>query len=137
MPGKNGISVTPYLCARNCTAALEFYKNAFGAEELLRWPEPDGRIGHAEIRIGEAVIMLADEFPEIGVVSPQSLNGTTVTMALTVPNVDEMVGRAVEAGAALLAPAEDHSYGMRSGKIRDPFGHRWIIGTTIEEGGQQ
>ncbi len=125
--------VTPYLCVRNPSAALDYYKTAFGAVEVMRLADPSGGIAHAEIRIGDAVLMLAGEYPELGVVSPQSLNGTAVTLHLLVPDVDAIVAGAVAAGASLDRPVTNQFYGHRNGTILDPFGHRWIIGTQIEE----
>ena len=125
--------VTPYLCVRNPAAALDYYKTAFGAEEVMRLADPSGGIAHAEILIGGATLMLSGEYPAMGVVSPQSLNGTAVTLDLLVPDVDAFVARAVEAGARLERPVANQFYGHRNGTILDPFGHRWIIGTQIEE----
>lgn len=127
------VTVTPYLCTRNAARAIDFYTTAFGATEVYRIPgAEDGKIGHAELRIGDATIMLSDEYPELGVVSPQALSGTTVTMSLIVPDVDAFVQRAVDAGAVLKRPAQDQSYGLRTATILDPFGHRWIIGTPLQ-----
>jgi PhnB protein len=129
----NSTSVTPYLCTHDGNRALEFYKAAFGAVETMRIAAPGGRIGHAEIKIGNALIMLADEYPEIGVVSPQSLKGTSVTLHLVVPSVDEVCSSAVAAGATLERPVKNEFYGMRTGTIIDPFGHRWMIATVTEQ----
>jgi PhnB protein len=126
-------AVTPYLAVRDAAAALDFYKRAFGAEEKMRIAGPDGKIGHAEIKIGDAVVMLADEFPDIGFLSPHTLNGTTLSLHLLVPNVDEVVNRAVTAGAKLERPVQHQFYGERTGTILDPFGHRWSIGTVVEQ----
>jgi PhnB protein len=125
--------LTPYLCVRNPAAALDYYKAAFGAVEAMRLTDPSGRIAHAEIHIGGATLMLSGEYPEMGVVSPQSLNGTAVTLDLMVPDVDAFVERAVAGGATLVRPVANQFYGLRNGAILDPFGHRWIIGTQIEE----
>jgi PhnB protein len=125
-------TVAPYLCCKNASAALEFYKKAFDAVETLRWPDPSGRISHAEFNVGEAGIMLADEHPEIGFLSPQTLGGTPVLLVLTVPDVDAFFQRAVTAGGAARKPVADQPYGRRSGQLEDPFGHRWDIGSPIE-----
>jgi PhnB protein len=123
----------PYLCVRNAPAALEFYKKAFGAEEVMRLSEPTGKVGHAEISIEGARVMLADEYPEHDHLSPESIGGTPVTIALNVSNVDGMVERARGAGAKVLRPPTDEFYGERSAKVADPFGHVWHIATTKEE----
>ena len=125
-------SVTPYLVMNGAAGAIDFYKKAFGATELFRMPYGD-KIGHAEIKIGDSPIMLADENPQMGNVGPQALGGTPVTIHLHVDNADEMIRRAVEAGAKLEMEPTDQFYGERSGAIRDPFGHRWNIGHSIEE----
>ena len=125
--------LTPYLCAKGAAAALEFYARAFGAVETMRLAEPSGRIGHAEFKIGEATVMLADEYPEMQVLSPQSLGGAAVMMHLYVPDVDAFVARAVAAGATLVRPIEDQFYGDRAGTLVDPFGHRWMISTHKED----
>jgi PhnB protein len=126
-------ALTPYLSTRNASDAIAFYKAAFGAVETMRLPMPDGRIGHAEMTIGEAAFMLADEFPEMSFFSPQHLNGSPVTLHLTVPNVDELFHQAIAAGATAERPLKDEFYGMRTGTLRDPFGHRWMIGTVVEQ----
>ena len=126
-------SVTPYLCAKDAARAIEFYRQAFGATEVMRLAEPSGRIGHAEIKIGNAMIMLADEYPEVGHRSPQTLGGSPVSIHLYVEDVDALAKRAVAAGATLLRPVEDQFYGDRSGQLEDPFGHRWIIATHTED----
>src|SRR5690348_3512346 len=125
-------TATPYLSIRNAAAAIEFYKAAFGATEAYRLMQPDGRIGHAEINIGGARIMLADEFPEIGFQSPESLGGSPVHIHLDVPDVDTFAQRAVSAGATIVRPVADQFYGDRSGQVRDPFGYTWIISTHKE-----
>jgi len=124
---------TPYLCVRDARRALEFYAKAFRATETLRLEQPDGRIGHAEIRIGAAQIMLADEFPEMDVRSPQSLGGSPVTIHLYVEDVDAFAARAVAAGASLLRPVEDQFYGDRVARLVDPSGHVWMIATRKED----
>jgi PhnB protein len=124
---------TPYLCIKDAARALEFYKKAFGATELMRMGEPGGKIGHAEIKIGEAIIMLADEFPDYGHLSPQSLGGTPVSMMIYVEDVDGFVNKAVSAGVKVLRPVEDQFYGDRSAHLEDPFGHKWHFATHIED----
>src|SRR5882724_12816364 len=113
-------TVTPYLIIKNAADAIEFYKKAFGATELFRMDQPDGRIGHAEIKIGDAPIMLSDEFPEEGVRSPATLGGSPVAIHLYVPDVDALVARAVVAGAKLQRPIADQFYGDRSATLLDP-----------------
>jgi PhnB protein len=125
-------TATPYLSVRNAAAALEFYKKAFGAIEVTRLMQPDGRVGHAQIDIEGARIMLADEFPEFGFRSPESLGGSPVHIQLDVKDVDAMAPRAVAAGATVLRPVEDQFYGARSGQFRDPFGFIWSISTHNE-----
>ncbi len=125
-------TVAPYLCCKDASAALEFYKKAFDAVETLRWPDPSGRISHAELKVREAGIMLADEHPEIGFLSPQTLGGTPVLLVLTVPDVDAFFTRAVAAGGTVRRPVTDQPYGRRSGQLEDPFGHRWDIGSSTE-----
>lgn len=125
--------VFPYLRVKGAAAAIEFYKQAFGAAEVMRLAEPSGRIGHAEVKIGPAVIMLADEFPEMGIVGPQTLGGTTIAMHLHVDNVDILIARAVAAGATITREPKDQFYGERTGAIRDPFGHEWLLGHSIEK----
>jgi PhnB protein len=125
--------VYPYLRVRDAGRALDFYKQAFGAEELFRLTEPSGRIGHAEIKIGGTTLMLADEYPEMNIVGPQTLGGTTFSIHLHVDNADAWIERAVAVGATVLRPAADAFYGERSGSVRDPFGHEWLLGHQIEE----
>lgn len=122
-----------YLCVRDAARAIEFYTKAFGAREKLRLTEPSGRIGHVELDFGGATLMVCDEFPEYGVTAPQSASGTPVTIHLHVDNADEMIQRAVSAGATIEVEPRDEFYGERSGCIRDPFGHRWNIGHHIED----
>jgi len=124
---------TPYLCIRDAARAIEFYKQAFGATEGMRLVQPDGRVGHAEIRIGAAVIMLADEFPEMNVRSPQALGGSPVTIHIYVADVDAVAKRAVAAGTKVLRPVQDQFYGDRSVWFEDPFGHNWSFATHIED----
>jgi PhnB protein len=126
-------AVTPFLVVSDAARAMEFYKVAFGAKERMRMAGPGGKIVHAEMTIGDAVIMVADEFPEWGNLSPESLNGSPVRMALYVEDVDDVASRAVAAGAKVLIPVADQFYGDRSGRLADPFGHLWIVATHIED----
>jgi len=125
--------VYPYLRLRGAAEAINFYQRAFNATELFRLTEPGGRIGHAEIKIGPATIMLADEYPEFGTLGPQALGGTTCAIHLHVDDVDGLVRQAVEAGATVVREPKDQFYGERSGTIRDPFGHEWLLGQHIED----
>lgn len=126
-------TLTPYLSIRNAAAALDFYKRAFGADETFRIAGADGKIGHAEIRIGDSAIMLSDEFPEMGAKSPETIGGSPVMLHLYVEDVDALVDRAVKAGGKLERPVADQFYGDRGGMITDPFGHRWWIATHVED----
>ena len=126
-------SVTPYLIVKGAARAIDFYKNVFGASERMRMNGPNGTIGHAEIEVGDSVVMLADEFPDMGFRSPQSVGGTAVTLVLYVEDVDPCFDRAVAAGAKRLRPVEDQFYGDRSGTLEDPFGHVWTISTHKED----
>jgi len=125
--------VFPYLRVRNAAAAIEFYAKAFGAKEKFRLVEPSGRIGHVELELGDITLMLSDEFPEYGIHGPETVGGTTMSIHLHVDDADAAIQRAVEAGATLVRAATDHFYGERSGTIRDPFGHEWLIGHSIED----
>jgi PhnB protein len=127
----------PYLHVKDGARAIDFYRQAFGAEETLRLEEPGGRIGHAEIQIGGARIMLADEYPEHGILGPQSLGGTSVGLHLTVPDVDAVAEQAVAAGAKLTRPLQDQFYGERTCKLEDPFGHVWHVVTHKEDVSQE
>jgi PhnB protein len=127
-------SVTPYLTVRGGVEAIEFYKQAFGAVERCRMPSPDGKgIGHAELLIGNSIVMLSDEFPEYKKLSPLTIKGTAVSLALYVEDVDAVYNRAVAAGAKVVQPLTDKFYGDRSGCITDPFGHEWTIMTHKED----
>jgi PhnB protein len=126
-------SVTPYLVVDGGARAIEFYKQAFGATELFRMDGPDGKIAHAEIKIGDSHVMLGDESPEMGARGPQSFGGSPVSLMLYVEDVDTTVSRAVEAGAQLTRPVADQFYGDRTGGIKDPFGHAWYIATHVED----
>lgn len=125
-------TAVPYLSIRGAVDAIEFYKKAFGAEEVLRLTQPDGRIGHAELDINGAKIYLADEFPEMGFNSPESLGGSPVQISLQVEDADSVARRAVAAGAVVVRPVADQFYGARSGHFRDPFGYTWVISTLTE-----
>jgi uncharacterized glyoxalase superfamily protein PhnB len=122
-----------YLCVRDAARAMEFYAEVFGATEKLRLVEAGGRIGHAELDFNGTTLMLSDEYPEYGITSPVSTGNTSVTIHLHVDNADEVIRRAVDAGATLERPPQDQFYGERSGCFRDPFGHRWNIGHHIED----
>ena len=126
-------TVTPYLAIKDAARALEFYKRAFGATESYRLAMPDGRIGHAEIRLGDSLIMLSDEFPEYGGTAPETLGGSPVNLHLYVEDVDAFVKRAVDAGAKERKPVADQFYGDRSGQLEDPFGHLWWVATHKED----
>jgi PhnB protein len=123
--------VTPYLCVRDAASAIKFYKKVFGAKENYRL-RMAGKIGHAELNVGGAVVMLSDEFPDMTAVGPKTLRGTSVTLAIYVEDVDRTVAKAVKAGAKLVRKVDDQFYGHRSGQIRDPFGHIWSVNTPIE-----
>ena len=126
-------AVTPYLSVVGAAQALDFYKRAFGASEVLRMPGPDGKIGHAEIRIGDSRVMLADEFPGMDFLSPRSRGGSPVHLHVYVEDVDARVAQAIEAGATLKRPVQDQFYGDRLGTVEDPFGHVWHIATHKED----
>jgi len=125
-------SVTPGLTVRGAAEAIDFYKRALGARERMRMGAPDGKVGHAELAIGDSVIFLGDEFPE-GCKSPQTLGGTTTALHIYVPNVDAAIKRAVDAGAQITMPVADMFWGDRYGRIRDPFGHEWGLATHKED----
>jgi len=125
--------VIPYLTVEGAAEAIDFYTRVLGAEERMRMPGPDGRIGHAELVIGDSVIMLADRFPDVGNQSPTSLGGTPVTVMVYVDDVDAVFQRAVDAGAHADRPVENQFYGDRSGQFTDPFGHKWFVATHIED----
>jgi PhnB protein len=126
-------SVTPYLIVGDATRALEFYKSVFGASEVMRMSAPGGKIGHAEIQIGNSKIMLADEHPEMGCRGPKAFGGSPVSIHLYVEDVDAVFNRAVAAGAIVRSPVKDQFYGDRSGNVEDPFGHVWHISTHKED----
>lgn len=125
--------VYPYLRVRNAPAAIEFYAKAFGAKEKYRLTEPGGRVGHAELELGPVVLMVSEEYPEYGIRGPESVGGTTFALHLHVDDCDALIRRAVEAGATIVREPKDQFYGERSGTVRDPFGHEWLIGHAIEE----
>jgi PhnB protein len=122
-------SMSFHLCIAGASSAIDFYREAFGAKELMRLTEPDGRIGHAEIQIGDAVLSIADEYPDYGILSPKTIGGSSVRIHLDVPDVDAFAERAIKAGATLVRPIEDQFYGDRAGQIADPFGYTWIVAT--------
>jgi PhnB protein len=126
-------TVTPSLVVRDATKAIEFYKRALGAQELMRMPGPDGKIMHAELKIGDSIIFLAEENPNMGIKSPQTLGGCTSVLNLYVPNVDELFKQAVNAGAKESMPVADQFWGDRYGSLVDPFGYSWGIGTHKED----
>src|SRR5712691_4662341 len=126
-------TVTPHLICAGAAEAIEFYKQAFGAVELSRMPGPDGKIMHASIRIGDSVIMLNDEMPDWGSFGPKSLKGSPVTIHLYVENADAVFEQAVGAGAKVTMPLDDMFWGDRYGKLEDPFGHHWSVGTHVRE----
>jgi PhnB protein len=126
-------TATPYLIVKGAAEAIEFYKRAFGATEMLRMADPQGRVGHAEIKIGDSVIMLADEHPSAGYRSPRSLGGSCVSILLYLEDVDAVFERAVKAGAKALRPVTNQFYGDRSGTLEDPFGHVWTVATHVED----
>jgi PhnB protein len=126
-------SITPYLFVRSAASAIDFYKNAFGATEIVRMVGPNGKIMHAELRIGDSIVMLADENPPTGVMSPQTVGGFSVGLHLYVENVDAVIQKAVENGAKPLRPIKNQFYGDRSGSLLDPFGHMWSVATHVED----
>jgi uncharacterized glyoxalase superfamily protein PhnB len=126
-------SVTPHLVCAGAADAIEFYEKAFGAVEVARLPGPDGKLMHAMIRIGDSAVMLVDEMPEWGALGPKSLKGSPVTVHLYVDNADATVERAVKAGAKVTMPLDDMFWGDRYGKLVDPFGHHWSIGTHVRD----
>jgi PhnB protein len=125
-------TLTPYMTVERCNDALQFYRDAFGAKLLYVLSDSGGRIGHAEMRIGDSIFMLADPFPDWGVFAPKPGDTLTFRLHLSVKDVDAFVARAVKAGATVVRPVEDQFYGMRSGTIADPYGYTWIPGTQIE-----
>jgi PhnB protein len=126
-------NVTPYLIVSDGAGAIDFYKRIFGASEVMRMARPDGRVGHAELRICNSLIMLADEHPEVGARSPQTVGGSPVSFLLYVDQVDAVAQRAELAGAKILRPAKDQFYGDRTATLTDPFGHQWTVATHVED----
>lgn len=126
-------SLTPYLVVSDATKALAFYAQAFGAKELFRLPMPNGKIAHAEMKVGDSAFMLADEAPEMDAKSPATIGGSPVSLLLYVPNVDAMVKQAEAAGATIVRPVADQFYGDRSAVLVDPFGHKWSLATHVED----
>jgi PhnB protein len=126
-------AVTPYLIIDGAARAIDFYRKAFGATERMRFDAPGGKIGHAEIEIADSVVMLADEHPEMGYRGPRSVGGSPVSLMLYVEDVDQVVPRAIGAGAKVKQPLEDKFYGDRSATLEDPFGHVWTVSTHVED----
>jgi PhnB protein len=125
--------VTPYLVIDGANDAIDFYTAVLGAKERMRMPTPEGKVGHAELELGDSLIMLADEFPEMDARSPKTVGGTPVSMLVYVEDADGVFDRAIEAGAKELQPVEDKFYGDRSGQFEDPFGHQWSVATHVED----
>jgi PhnB protein len=125
--------VTPYLCVDGASKAIEFYETVFGAKERMRMGGPDGKIGHAELEIGDGVVMLSDEFPEMGARSPRTIGGSPVTLSVYVDDVDATFKQALKNGAKELRAVENQFYGDRSGQFEDPFGHLWSVATHVED----
>jgi PhnB protein len=125
--------VTPYLSVAGAAAAIEFYGKVLGTTERMRMAGPDGRVGHAELELGGSVIMLADEYPDMGSRSPKTLGGTPVMIHVYVQDVDSVFDRAIKEGATSLRPVENQFYGDRAGQFEDPFGHRWNVATHVED----
>jgi len=130
-PGRPQLN--PYITVKGAAEAIEFYRNAFGATELSRFVDTGGRIGHAELQIGNSRIMLSDEYPEMGILSPLSLGGSSVALHLYVANVDTVARQAIAGGATVVRPVETQFYGDRAGKLQDPFGHIWWIASHVED----
>jgi PhnB protein len=125
--------VTPYLVVDGASAAIDFYRSVLGATERMRMPAPNDKVGHAELEIGDSLIMLADEYPDMDALGPKTVGGTPVTLHVYVEDADAAFDRAVAAGAKALRPVEDKFYGDRSGEFEDPFGHRWSVATHVED----
>src|SRR4051812_47197425 len=130
---ENYNTVTPYLVVNDATKAIDFYKKVLGATEIMRMPAPGGKIGHAELRVGDSSIMLADEFPEMGALSPQTVGGTPVSLMLYVRDVDAVFKHAIAEGGKVERELADQFYGDRSATFTDPFGHKWTVSTHIED----
>lgn len=125
-------TVVPYLCVKDTAFALEFYKKAFGAKEVMRLEMPGNKIGHAEFTIGDSHLMISDEAPHMGALSAESMGGSPIKLNISVKNVDTFVANALAHGAKVVRPIMDQFYGMRSGMVSDPFGYAWFVGTQIE-----
>ena len=125
--------VTPYLCVDGADAAIAFYTKVLGATEKVRMGAPQGKIGHAELELGDSILMLADEHPEVGFLGPKTVGGTPVTISVYVEDVDAVYERAVAEGASAERPVENQFYGDRTGQFQDPFGHRWHVATHVED----
>jgi PhnB protein len=125
-------TITVYITCKDAARAIDFYKNAFGAVEELRLAEPGGKVGHAELRFGNSLLMLSDEYPEMNIRSPQTIGGTAAVISIEVDDTDATVNRAVAAGASVVRAPADEFYGYRAGKIADPFGHVWGVMTNKE-----
>jgi PhnB protein len=134
-PGRPQLN--PYLIVKSAHDAIEFYRKAFGATELTRFVDTGGRIGHAELEIGDSRVMLSDEYPEMGILSPLSLGGSSVFIHLYVENVDTIARQAIAGGAIVVRPVENQFYGDRGGKLQDPFGHIWWVASRVEEVSQE
>lgn len=126
-------TITPYLSIKGAAAAIDFYKKAFGATEVMRMAQPDGRIGHAELQVGDSRVMLADEAPDMDFRSPQAIGATPVHLHMYVDDADAVVSQAVGAGARVVRPVQDQFYGDRSGTVADPYGHVWYVSTHKED----
>lgn len=125
--------VIPYLAIAGANEAIDFYTNVLGFKERMRMPGPDGKVGHAELELGDSMLMLADEFPDMGNKGPKSIGGSPVTVSLYVENVDDVFKRAIAAGATEISPLSDQFYGDRTGAFEDPFGHRWHVASHVED----
>ena len=125
--------LSPYLCVDGAEAAIAFYSAVFGAKERMRLPGPGGRVGHTELEIGDALVMLSDEYAEMGILGPKAIGGTPVTLSLYVDDVDAVYAKAIELGATATREIQDQFYGDRSGQFVDPFGHRWSVATHVRD----
>ncbi len=126
-------TLTPHILAHDASAAIDFYKHVFGATERMLMVQPDGKVGHAELQIGDSVVMLADEFPDMGFVGPKTIGGSGSSLHVYVEDADAVFNKAVAAGATVRKPMQDQFYGDRSGSVEDPFGHVWTIATHVED----
>jgi PhnB protein len=125
--------LSPYLYVDDAQAAIDFYGEVFGTKERMRMPAPEGKIGHAELQFGDSILMLADQFPEMGARSPRTVGGSPVTLSVYVEDVDDVYQRAMRGGATEIRGVRDEFYGDRTGQFEDPFGHRWSIATHVED----